>query len=86
LLLKSGSLGKCPDQLTKFEAKCRELYPVATAFKQIHQEELQSTPKPASLENHLDSYETDDKQANTTKNTDSISQEPAKEAIQCSSD
>ena len=61
---------------------------MATAFKEIHQEEptTQSPSKPASLENHLDSYETDDKQANTTKHTDSISQEPAKEAIQCSSD
>jgi len=59
---------------------------VATAFKLIQQEEstTQSLPKSASL-NHLD--ETDDKQADTTKNMNSTSpQEPVKEAIQCNSD
>ncbi|XP_065883749.1 N-alpha-acetyltransferase 15, NatA auxiliary subunit-like [Dysidea avara] len=87
-LLKSGALGKCPDQVASFEAKCREFYPVATAFKPIHQEEstTQSPPKPASLENHLDSHETDDKQADTTKNMDSLSSQETAKAVQCSSD
>ena len=61
---------------------------MATAFKPIHQEEstTQSPPKPASLENHLDSHETDDKQADTTKNMDSLSSQETAKAVQCSSD
>ena len=84
-LLVSGTLGKCPDQLTSFEAKCRELYPVATAFKPIHEEIPAPQPPiaPASLENHLDGQT--DKQAETI-NSENPSSQPTNEAIQCSSD
>lgn len=50
-LLKSGTFGKCPDHLADFEAKCRELYPLATAFKLIQEESSTTT---TTMPNHLD--------------------------------
>lgn len=47
-LLKSGTFGKCPDHLADFEAKSREMYPLATAFKLIQEEPTTTVP------NHLD--------------------------------
>ena len=49
-LLKSGTFGKCPDHLADFEAKSRELHPLATAFKLIQDEPSMTTTIP----NHLD--------------------------------
>ena len=50
-LLKNGTFGKCPEQLANYEAKCRELYPLATAFKTIDEETQLATD---TLHNHLD--------------------------------
>lgn len=52
-LLKSGGLGRCPEQLANFEAECRKLHPLATAFK-VLQEEPSPTTTTATMENHLD--------------------------------
>ena len=49
-LLKNGTFGKCPEHLANFEAKCRELYPIATAFKLIED----PLPTTNTMENHLD--------------------------------
>ena len=50
-LLKNGTFGKCPEHLANFEAKCRKLYPIATAFKLIEEDSLPTTN---TMENHLD--------------------------------
>lgn len=51
-LLKSGTFGKCPDQLADFEAKCREFHPLATAFKVIQEQPSPTTA--TTMQNHLD--------------------------------
>ena len=69
-LLKSGTFGKCPDHLANFEAKCRELYPLATAFKLIQE------PSPTTaVENHLD-YQ---KQTGTENPVENTENSPAKQ-------
>ena len=50
-LLKNGAFGKCPDHLADFEAKSREMYPLATAFKLIQEEPSTTT---TAMPNHLD--------------------------------
>ena len=50
-LLKNGTFGKCPDHLSDFEAKCHELYPLATAFKPIEEPPATTT---TTISNHLD--------------------------------
>ena len=50
-LLKNGTFGKCPEHLANFEAKCRKLYPLATAFKLIEED---PSPTTNTMQNHLD--------------------------------
>ena len=86
-LLKNGTFGKCPEHLANYEAKCRELYPLATAFKTINEETLPTT----TLHNHLDCQKqeeesTEDKPTSQTENSPSKTSQEQFEHTQAVSD
>lgn len=72
--MKNGTFGKCPEHLANFEAKCRKVYPIATAFKLIEEDSLPTTN---TMVNHLDCQNETEKPAED-KATSQTENSPAK--------